>query len=85
MQIALAPCTPADSDFAFTVTEAAMRVYVEQAFGPWDAIDQRDGRRQGRSSLVSQTERTCRPRMRPISVGVARAHQRAAELGFLTR
>ena len=34
-------CTPADKDFAFEVTEAAMRSYVEQAFGPWDADDQR--------------------------------------------
>jgi GNAT superfamily N-acetyltransferase len=41
MNVALTPCTPADRDFAFTVTEAAMRVYVEQAFGPWDPEDQR--------------------------------------------
>jgi GNAT superfamily N-acetyltransferase len=41
MNLALTPCTPADRDFAFIVTEAAMRVYVEQAFGPWDADDQR--------------------------------------------
>jgi GNAT superfamily N-acetyltransferase len=41
MRVALTSCTPADKEFAFTVTEAAMRVYVEQAFGPWDPNDQR--------------------------------------------
>jgi GNAT superfamily N-acetyltransferase len=41
MRITLGRCTAADKDFAFTVTEAAMRSYVEQAFGPWDSGDQR--------------------------------------------
>ena len=41
MRIALAPCSADDKDFAFQVTERAMRAYVEQAFGVWDADKQR--------------------------------------------
>jgi ribosomal protein S18 acetylase RimI-like enzyme len=39
--VTLAPFTTDDRDFAFHVTEATMRTYVEQAFGHWDANDQR--------------------------------------------
>ena len=41
MDIELAPFTTADRDFAFHVTEATMRTYVEEVFGHWDANDQR--------------------------------------------
>jgi GNAT superfamily N-acetyltransferase len=41
MNVALTLCTPPDQDLVFAVTEAAMRPYVEQAFGPWDADEQR--------------------------------------------
>jgi GNAT superfamily N-acetyltransferase len=35
MQFELRPATAADMQFAYAVTEAAMRGYVEAAFGPW--------------------------------------------------
>jgi ribosomal protein S18 acetylase RimI-like enzyme len=35
MQIELRPATVADAQFVYEVTEASMRVYVEQTFGPW--------------------------------------------------
>ena len=41
MDVILQSCTENDRDFAFAVTEAAMRPYVERAFGPWDADAQR--------------------------------------------
>ena len=41
MDVTLAPFTAEDRDFAFYVTEATMRAYVEQAFGRWDPEDQR--------------------------------------------
>lgn len=36
MEITIEPSTIDDRDFAFRVTEEAMRTYVEQAFGSWD-------------------------------------------------
>ena len=39
MNATLAPFTAEDRDFAFQVTEATMRGYVEQTFGHWDASD----------------------------------------------
>ena len=41
VQIDLLPCSPDDGDFVFRVTEEAMRAYVEEAFGSWDADLQR--------------------------------------------
>ena len=41
MEVRLAPCSTADKDFVFRVTEAAMRSYVEEAFGSWEADAQR--------------------------------------------
>jgi hypothetical protein len=41
MHVALVPCSTGDKDFAFRVTEEAIRAYVEEAFGVWDASDQR--------------------------------------------
>jgi ribosomal protein S18 acetylase RimI-like enzyme len=41
MNVALEPFTTDDREFAFRVTEATMRTYVEQTFGQWDANDQR--------------------------------------------
>jgi GrpB-like predicted nucleotidyltransferase (UPF0157 family)/GNAT superfamily N-acetyltransferase len=41
VQIDLVPCSQDDRDFAFRVTEEAMRTYVEEAFGAWDAVGQR--------------------------------------------
>jgi GNAT superfamily N-acetyltransferase len=41
MHVALVPCSTGDKGFAFRVTEEAMRAYVEEAFGVWDANDQR--------------------------------------------
>jgi GNAT superfamily N-acetyltransferase len=41
VQIALLPCSPDDRDFVLRVTEEAMRTYVEEAFGSWDADAQR--------------------------------------------
>jgi GNAT superfamily N-acetyltransferase len=37
----LLPCSIDDRDFVLRVTEEAMRTYVEQAFGSWDADVQR--------------------------------------------
>ena len=47
MDVTLVPCSPTDKDFVFAVTGAAMRPYVEQAFGPAEAellLSQEDGR-----------------------------------------
>jgi hypothetical protein len=41
VQIDLLPCSPDDRDFVLRVTEEAMRTYVEEAFGSWDADVQR--------------------------------------------
>jgi Acetyltransferases len=41
MHVALVPCSTDDKDFAFRVTEEAMRAYVEEAFGVWDVNAQR--------------------------------------------
>jgi hypothetical protein len=41
MNIALATCSGDDKEFVFRVTEEAMRAYVEEAFGSWDADEQR--------------------------------------------
>src|SRR5262245_27502894 len=41
MDVTLLPFTTDDRDFAFHVTEATMRTYVEQTFGHWDANAQR--------------------------------------------
>jgi len=41
VQIELIPCSDDDRDFAFRVTEEAMRAYVEEAFGAWDSLAQR--------------------------------------------
>jgi GNAT superfamily N-acetyltransferase len=41
VQIDLLPCSPDDRDFVLRVTEEAMRAYVEEAFGSWDADVQR--------------------------------------------
>jgi ribosomal protein S18 acetylase RimI-like enzyme len=35
MRVELRPATPDDRQFAYEVTEATMRRYVEQTFGPW--------------------------------------------------
>jgi ribosomal protein S18 acetylase RimI-like enzyme len=35
MRVELRPATPDDMPFAYEVTEATMRRYVEQTFGPW--------------------------------------------------
>lgn len=36
MEIALRPATSEDIDVLFGIHRAAMRAYVEQAYGPWD-------------------------------------------------
>ena len=41
MQIDVLPCSPDDREFVLRVTEEAMRAYVEDAFGSWDADVQR--------------------------------------------
>lgn len=41
MKLAYRPAVPEDFDFLFMLHEAAMRPYVEDAFGPWQAEWQR--------------------------------------------
>ena len=41
MSLSYRPATPADFEFFFRLHEAAMRAYVEEAYGPWDADWQR--------------------------------------------
>src|SRR5438067_1145665 len=54
MTIELRPCTAADKPFVYEVTEAAMRPYVEEAFGSWDASAER------RRSNAAFNPATCR-------------------------
>jgi ribosomal protein S18 acetylase RimI-like enzyme len=42
MRVELRPATPDDGQLVYEVTEAAMRRYVEQAFGPWIESFQRE-------------------------------------------
>src|SRR4026207_2024441 len=41
LDLALQPCSTDDKAFILRVTEEAMRVYVEQTYGSWDASEQR--------------------------------------------
>ena len=41
----LRPAIEADFEFVYSVTEAAMRGYVEQTWGPWDPSVQCDNAR----------------------------------------
>ncbi len=42
MNLSYRPATAQDFDFLFALHEAAMRAYVEDTFGPWQADWQRD-------------------------------------------
>ena len=42
LQISLRAAQPSDSDFAFEVTQVAMRGYVEQTWGEWESNFQRE-------------------------------------------
>jgi GNAT superfamily N-acetyltransferase len=50
----LRPAVEADFEFVCTVTEAAMRGYIEQTWGPWDPSRQRDNARKSFSAGICQ-------------------------------